>query len=122
MSEPKTKRRLSEMLGRDLVQVYTDKQGLRYIWMLGYGFRDPCSSKGYTWVHFHFNVLPLAAFLERPGLDGNTCNRLFNNDAQVDTEELDRGEIRYYYSDPETEEPTPFFVSDWEIPDGYYIV
>lgn len=122
MTEVETKRKLSDVLGRDLVQVITDPNGLRYIWILGYGRRDRSKALGFVWVHFHFCILPLEAFLMNPSLNGRLCNKLYNGDEPTSTEEIDIYDCKYYYSDADTEEPIPFFVRDPDIPDGYYIV
>lgn len=122
MDKEQEKRKLSDVLGRDLVQVITDQYGRRYIWMLGYGYRDKSRTLGFVWVHFDFCILPLEAFLNDPRLDGLLCNKLYNGDERVSLEEIDIYDCKYYYSDADTEEPIPFFVRDPEIPDGYYIV
>lgn len=122
MSEQENKRELSEVIGRDLVQVMTDEHGLRYIWMLGYGQRDENRTLGFVWVSFHFCILPLEAFLNDERLDGVLANKLYNGGERVSLEELDEDDCLYYYSDADTEEPIPFFVRDPDIPDGYYIV
>jgi hypothetical protein len=123
MAEQTTvKRKLSDVLGRDLVQVFTDRNGMRYIWMLGYGIRDKRRTLGFVWTHFNYNILPLEAFINDTRLDGILCNKLYNNDRKVFLEEIDKYDCKYYYSDAETEGPLPFFVRDMSIPDGYYIV
>ena len=122
MPDTETKRKLSDVLGRDLVQVITDQNGLRYIWILGHGKRDKTKTLGFIWVHFNFCILPLEAFLSDQQLDGFLCNKLYNGDEPVSIEEINIYDCKYYYSDADTEEPIPFFVRDPNIPDGYYIV
>lgn len=121
MAEGK-ERTLSEVLGRDLVEVMTDQFGRRYIWMLGFGCLDETSELGFVWTHFHFCILPLEAFLNNPGLNGLLCNRMYNGNSRVTHEQIDIFDCMYYYSDADTGEPIPYFVRDPEIPDGYYIV
>ena len=122
MAEEHAERCLSDVLGRDLVEVQTDQFGRRYIWMLGFGQRDTASKLGFSWVHFHFCILPLEAFLNDPTLNGVLCNKLYNGNARVTLEEIDVSDCEYYYSDADTLEPIPYFIRDLEIPDGYYIV
>lgn len=120
--ELKYPKKLSETIGRDLVEVFTDGYGVRCVWFLGRGSRDKSSPSGFSWLHYDHNIAPLSLILARPDLNGDEVNRIFYRSREISTEDLDVFTLKYYYSDADTEGPIPFFEYTNDIEDGYYIM
>lgn len=120
--EVKRPKKLSDALGRDLIQIFTDKHGDRYVWFLGYATRDKSKDLGFVWHHFVYNIVPLEVFMADTSVRGETFNHFFNHDEEVCLEEIDKYDVRFYYSDADTEEATPFLDRLSIMEDGYYIV
>lgn len=122
VEEPKRPAKLKDVVGRDLIEIYTDDSGDRYVWFLGYGVRDRSSELGFRWYHFLYNIVPLDLFMQDESMTSESANHLFNHDEPPKEEEINKWDMRYYYSDADTEEATPFFEWGNEIKDGYYIL
>lgn len=114
-------RKLSEAIGRDLIEVFTRDDGERCVWFLGRGLRNRSVKEGFSWLHYDHNIVPLEIVLTHPDLDGEICNRVYCFSRDANVEPVDIFTLKYYYSDAETEEPIPYFVYSEDIPDGYYI-
>lgn len=119
MEAPK---RLAEVVGHDLIEVFTPVDGERRVWFLGHGQRDRSMDGGFSWLHYKHNIAPLSAILEDPTIDGEVSNYVYNGDRETELEDLDVFTLKYFYSNADTEEPTPYFEYRPDIPDGYYIM
>lgn len=119
MDTPKS---LNDALGCDLIEVFTDEAGGRYVWFLGFGYVDERSDGGFSWLHYVRNIAPLAMLLEDMTFGGSESNASVNGNMPTMREELDIYTASYFYSDAETELFVPFFEFRQDIEDGYYII